>query len=145
MTPPTVQFIPASAQFGTLMIANGYISTTIGSVEASVQTDGSTTSTYGFIRMEFRDGTKDGSWTDDGLGLLFDCGTTDYSDWVSLLPTSSGRFTITEEGTSTVVFTLDWTGSGVWTVGRRQRYGTSAVDYTGTVPANNDRVDVYFS
>jgi hypothetical protein len=146
VTPPTVQFIPAPATgLGDLIVLNALLTTTVGGVENTVIIDGSTTvyNGWSFTRMDFRDGTKNGTWTDDGLGLLWNMAdSTNYANWQSLIGTAGGVFYVYEEGTSTLIFSFEWTGEGQWSTNVR-RYGTSSVDYTGSVGSNNTRVDVY--
>ena len=112
-------------------------------MESTIKTDASSTvyGSYATGYMYFRDATKDGSWTDDGLGLLWDHSTS-ATDWVSLIGTTGGTFNVYEQGTLTLIYSLAWSGTGTWS-GNTDRYGSSSVDFTGTVPANNTRVDVY--
>jgi len=133
----------ASTPAGDAIILNGYSRTDIGGVESSVVTDGSSTVYGGYAigRMDFRDATKNSTWTDDGLGLLWDH-STDATNWVALIGTTGGTFNVYEQGTTTLIFSLAWTGTGAFS-GNVDRYGSTSVDFTGTVPANNTRVDVY--
>ena len=132
-----------SGPAGDAVILNGKSSRTTGGVESTVKTDGSSTVYGGYATgfMYFRDATRDGSWTDDGIGLLWDHSTS-ATDWVSLIGTTGGTFNVYEEGTSTLIYSLAWSGTGAWS-GNQDRYGSSSVDFTGTVPAEGDRVDVY--
>jgi hypothetical protein len=146
VTPPTVQFIPApAAGLGDMIVLDAYVSTGVGGVENAVFIDGSTSvyNSWSFTRMEFRDATKNGSWTDDGLGLLWNMtDATNYANWQGYIGTAGGTFYVYEEGTSTLIFSFAWDGEAQWAPNNR-RYGTTSVDYTGTVAANLTRVDVY--
>lgn len=134
--------------FGTVFIQNGVVSTPPGGVEANILADESTTvlNSWVFKRFMYRDISKNGTWTDDGLGLLMDCQnpSTNFADWVATFPTASGTFVITQAGTNNEIFRLNYTGSGQFTT-NLQRYGNSGVDYEGTVPTTGTRVDVYYS
>ena len=146
MTPPNVQFIPAAAAgLGDVIVLNAYANTNIGGVENAIEIDGSTTVYNGwdFTRMDFRDASKNGTWTDDGLGLLWNMkDATNYSNWTGYISGGSGTFYVYQAGTSTLIFSLAWVGQVLFT-GNYQRYGSTSVDFTGSVAVNNTRVDVY--
>jgi surface protein len=128
---------------GDAIILNGYSGTTTGGVESDILTDGSSTVYGGYATgaMQFRDATSDGTWADDGFGLLWDH-STDATNWVALIGTTAGTFNVYQQGTTTLIYSLAWTGTAGFTA-NFDRYGTTSVDFTGTVPANNTRVDVY--
>lgn len=145
MTPPSVQFIPAPVSSGLTVVSNAYIQTSVGGVENTMRADASSTIYNGWSLgvMYFRDAVKNGVWTDDGLGLLWNMvNATNYANWTGLITAGSGLFSVFEAGTSTLIFTFRWTGQGLWTT-NQQRYGTTSVDYTGSVGGNNVRVDIY--
>ena len=146
MSPPSWLHWPApAAGLGNVIALDAYISTTVGDVENSIDTDPSTTIYNGwdFTRMDFRDDSKNGTWTDDGLGLLWNMkDATNYANWQGYIGTGPGTFYVYEAGTSTLIFSLAWVGESVWTTNVR-RYGTTSVDYTGSVGTNLTRVDVY--
>ena len=132
-----------SGPSGDALILNGVTNNSTGGVETSMRTDGSSTvyGSYAIGNMDFRDGTKNGVWTDDGLGCFFDQSTAG-TDWQTLLGTGGGTFSVYEQGTSTLIFSFAWTGEQNWT-GNIRQYGQTTKDYTGTVPANSTRIDVY--
>lgn len=131
------------ADLGDALILNGISKDNTGGVESAISADGDSTVYGGYVTstMNFYDGTKDGSWTDDGHGLIWNHSTS-ATDWVSLIGTTSGTFYVYEEGTSKLIYSLAWSGTGTWS-GDMDKYGTTSVDYTGTVPSHNTRVDVY--
>ena len=133
----------SSTPAGDALILNGITSSSTGGVETTVETDGSSTvyGSYAIGDMHFRDASKNGSWTDDGFGLLWDQ-STDGSNWQTLLGSTSGTFYIYEQGTTTLIFSYAWSGEGNFS-GNTHRYGSTSVDFTGTVPASSTRVDVY--
>ena len=133
----------SSTPAGDALILNGITSSSTGGVETTMETDGSSTvyGSYAIGDMHFRDASKNGSWTDDGFGLLWDQ-STDGSNWQTLLGSTSGTFYIYEQGTTTLIFSYAWSGEGNFT-GNTHRYGSTSVDFTGTVPAGSTRVDVY--
>jgi hypothetical protein len=139
---------------GTMVVSDAKVDANIPAVEQSIKPDPSTSTVNGasglsFESWNFRDNSKNGSWTDDGLGLLLTtsipANPSNHSGWVSLLPTSSGTFYVYEAGTSTEIFRLNWTGSTNFAVDATQRYGSSSVDFVGSVAPNNTRVDIYYS
>ena len=134
---------PTTTPAGDALILNGITSSSTGGVETTVETDGSSTvyGSYAIGDMHFRDASKNGSWTDDGFGLLWNQ-STDGSNWQTLLGSTSGTFYIYEQGTTTLIFSYAWSGEGNFT-GNTHRYGSTSVDFTGTVPAGSTRVDVY--
>lgn len=145
MTPPNVIFVPApSASLGNLIVSNAPLNGSVGATEIAVELDGSSSvvNSWDFNRMFFRDAVKNGVWTDDGLGLLWDMkDATNYANWQGYIGTGPGTFSVYETGTSTLVFSLAWTGENQWSANVR-RYGTSLVDFTGSV-STSPRVDVY--
>lgn len=138
-------FAPADwrADLGDAIILNGNSRDTTGGVESAISADGDSTVYGGYATssMNFYDGTKDGSWSDDGHGLIWDHSTS-ATDWVSLIGTTSGTFYVYEAGNNTLIYSLAWSGTSTWS-GDMDKYGTTSVDYTGTVPSHNTRVDVY--
>lgn len=146
MTPPSVQFIPApTASFGNLIATNAIIRTSVAGVEQRVETDLSTNVYNGwtFRYMDFRDSVKNGVWTDDGLGLLWNMlDSTNYARWQNYIGTGPGIFSVYYTGTSNLVFSLAWSGEQQWTTNVR-RYGVTAVNFEGLVVAQGTRVDVY--
>ncbi len=128
---------------GDAILLNGNSRTYTGGVESTISTSGSSTvyGGYATASMYFTDATKDGSWTDDGSGLLWDHSTS-ATDWVSLIGTTGGTFYVYEEGTSTLIYSFAWSGTGTWS-GSTDQYGTTSKDYTGTVPPDNTAIDVY--
>ena len=139
---------------GTIIVSNAYVDANVGAVEQSIKPDGLTSMVNGASGLScefwnFRDSSKDGSWTDDGFGLLFTTSSPadaiNHGGWVSLLPTSSGTFYVYEAGTSTEIFRLNWTGSTSFATNAIQRYGSSSVDFVGSVAPNNTRVDISYS
>jgi len=128
---------------GDAILLNGNSRTVTGGVESTISTSGSSTvyGGYATASMYFTDVTKDGSWTDDGSGLLWDHSTS-ATDWVSLIGTTGGTFYVYEEGTSTLIYSFAWSGTGTWS-GSTDQYGTTSKDYTGTVPPDNTAIDVY--
>lgn len=148
MTPPSKWlFFPTPASSGisgTAIILDGRVRTAIGGVECRVQDDSSTVyNSWSVGYMDFRDASKNASWTDDGLGLLWNMAdSTNYANWQGLIGTAGGTFNVYEAGTETLVFSLEWAGEQQWTTNIRQ-YGKTSRDFTGTTSANEDRVDVY--
>jgi hypothetical protein len=142
-TPTTVPLIGGGGPAGDALILNGVTNNATGGVETSMRADASSTVYGGYAigNMDFRDATKNFSWTDDGLGCLWDQ-STDASNWQTLLGSTSGTFYIYEQGTSTLIFSFAWSGEGNWS-GTTRRYGTTSLDFTGTVSANATRIDVY--
>lgn len=147
MTPPSVQFIPAAAALGDLIITNGKVSTSVGGVENSITPDASSTVYNGwdFTAMQFRDATKDGSWTNDGFGLLWNMkDATNYANWTGYIGTgtTSGTFYVYETGTSTLIYSMAWDGQRQFTTNVRH-YGRNSKTFTGSPATGSQRVDVY--
>jgi hypothetical protein len=93
--------------------------------------------------MFFYDVTKDGTWTDDGHGLLWNqVDATTISNWAGYLGTGGGTFKIYETGTTSLIFSYEYSGYRVWTATTWQ-YGHVSKHYTGSVPSHNQKVDVY--
>jgi hypothetical protein len=93
--------------------------------------------------MFFYDVTKDGTWTDDGNGLLWNqVDATTISNWAGYLGTGGGTFKIYETGTTTLIFSYEYSGYQTW-AGNTKQYGHVSKDYTGSVPSHNQKVDVY--
>ena len=142
---------PQATGIGTLIVDNGTTGSGVGGVEAPVLPDTGTLfpdgqSTLG-TNMQFRDASKDGTWTQDGLGLLWDFSSSSIkSEWDSRIGTTGGTFTIVEAGTETPIFSYEWNGTpGFWSGSGTWNFpiGTGAAN-VGTVPGTNTRVDVYF-
>ena len=95
--------IDADGLAGDLIATNAVVSTLVGGTEARISADGSTLypDTFSSLKtMSFRDVSKNGTWTDDGFGCLWDM-DTDATAWKTLIGNSGGRFGIYETGTHT--------------------------------------------
>mgnify|MGYP003640166440 CR=1 FL=1 len=130
-----------------LVITNGRSVSFFGGVESAIIADGSSTIYNGWSigsNLSFYDGTKNGTWTDDGNGLLWNqSNATNIANWAGYLGTGGGTFKIYETGTTTLIFSYEYSGYRTWS-GNTKQYGhLGTKDYTGSVPSSNQRVDVY--
>tara|TARA_R110001592_G_scaffold43723_2_gene141414 strand:- start:1953 stop:2249 length:297 start_codon:yes stop_codon:yes gene_type:complete len=94
--------------------------------------------------MDFRDASKNASWTDNGLGILWNMqDQTNFDLWTDYVEgTGGGTFSVYETGTTTLIFSFEWAGASTFT-GKTRRYGTTSIDFTGDTATANERVDVY--
>jgi len=137
--------VPADADAEQLVLTNGRSVTFVGGVESGILVDADSTIYNGWSTgsLLFYDANKDGTWSDDGNGLLWDqVDATTISNWAGYLGTGGGMFKIYETGTKTLIFSYEYSGYRVW-VGNSMQYGQFSKDYTGVVPSHNQRVDVY--
>ena len=138
-------YIPDQAASEDLICTNIWVRTITGATENTLQSDASSTVYNGWTvgQMFFRDILKNGVWTSDGLGLLWNMyNATDYARWTGYIGTAGGTFKIYETGTTTLIYSMAWTGQSLWTP-NTQRYGSTSITFTGTVPGNNSRADIY--
>ena len=129
-----------------MICTNIWVRTIVGGVENLLQSDASSTVYNGWNigAMYFRDATKNGSWTSDGLGLLWSMGNaTDYARWTGYIGTAGGTFKVYEQGTTTLIYSMAWSAEREWTANTRQYGAYVAPIFTGTVPGNNSRADIY--
>ena len=127
-----------------LVLTYGRSTTVVGDVESGIYSDGATIyNGWSTGALLFYDATKDGTWSDDGNGLLWNqVDATTISNWAGYLGTGGGMFKIYETGTKTLIFSYEYSGYRTW-AGNSKQYGQFSKDYTGVVPGYNQRVDVY--
>ena len=139
-------YIPAQADAEQLVLINGRSVTFFGGVESGIVVDADSTIYNGWSigsNLSFYDANKDGTWSDDGNGLLWNqSNDTNISNWAGYLGTGGGMFKVYETGTKTLIFSYEYSGYRTWS-GYAKQYGHLSKDYTGSVPSNNQRVDVY--
>ena len=138
-------FFPSPAASEDLICTNIWVRTITGGTENTLQSDASSTVYNGWTvgQMFFRDILKNGVWTNDGLGLLWNMyNATDYARWTGYIGTAGGTFNVYQTGTTNLIYSMAWTGQYLWTT-NTQRYGATSITFTGTVPGNNSRADIY--
>jgi hypothetical protein len=132
-----------AALAGDLIATNAVVSTLVGGTEARISADSSTLypDTFSSLKtMSFRDVSKNGTWTDDGFGCLWDM-DTDATAWKTLIGSSGGRFDIYETGTSTLIFSLTYAEYANFS-SSTEKFNVGTIDFEGSVPSNGQRVDV---
>ena len=135
--------IDADGLAGDLIATNAVVSTLVGGTEARITADGSTLypDTFSSLKtMSFRDVSKNGTWTDDGFGCLWDM-DTDATAWKTLIGSAGGRFDIYETGTHTLIFSLTYAEYGNFS-STTEKFNIGSIDFEGSVPSNAQRVDV---
>ena len=140
-------YIPAPADAEQLVLTNGRSVNFFGGGESGILADASSTIYNGWSigsSLAFYDANKNGTWSDDGNGLLWNqSNDTNISNWAGYLGTGGGMFKVYETGTKTLIFSYEYSGYRTWS-GYTKQYGhLGTKDYTGSVPSNNQRVDVY--
>ena len=134
-----------SGQQGTELIRNGLISIGVGGVENRVQLDSFATSMVSGAttsNMDFRDATKNGSWSNDGHTLLWDQGSASTA-WQTAAP-GNGVFRVYHAGTSIELFSVEVSTPTLWS-GTTYKYAWTGAGFTGApAPSGGYRVDVNF-
>ena len=139
---------PAAGGLGDPIVTNGRSITFVGGVESRINSDGDSTvyNSWTLGNMDFRDASKNDAWTDGAggaQGILWGMAdSTNYANWQGYIGTGGGTFSVYATGTTTLIFSLEYSGERQWTTNTRQ-YGHTGVDYTGRPSDMNERVDVY--